>query len=128
MAQRPFGISILSFISALSGVLGVVTTAALLLPGIGSEATSGRWLEPDQPLLSVAALLVVVPYILLQFIQAYGYWRLRRWGWPLGMALAVLGLIGGLLGAMLIGVIASIVILWYLMRPHVRAAFGRLVD
>jgi hypothetical protein len=64
---------------------------------------------------------------------AYGAWTLQPWAWTLGIALqviniifAVLAIIGGSdISSQIIGVAIAGIILYYLMQPNIKAAFGK---
>ena len=62
------------------------------------------------------------------FTFAVGAWKLKPWAWGLGIAIMVVAPILDL-AAVGLSAVGSIVvaglIVYYLFRPHVRAAFGR---
>jgi uncharacterized membrane protein len=70
----------------------------------------------------------------VNFVVAYGYWRLEPWAWPLGIVTWVATIVSSVLQymndntilvSMAVSVIIALLVLYYLFRPHVRAAFGR---
>jgi len=79
--------------------------------------------------------IIGVAGAMLDFIIAYGLLNLRPWGWMLaliGLAITVitgvLGLASGGFFAICCGILGLLVpagILYYLLRPDVRKAFGR---
>ncbi len=127
--NRPTGITILAVLSGIGGVFGLLASLALLgLSGAVAGATGlGGFV--------VVAGLFVLVYSVLSLALAYGFWSLKPWAWPLGIGVQVLGIVQGVLQYMnapetglislIIGLAISAFILWYLMRPHVKAAFGR---
>jgi hypothetical protein len=68
---------------------------------------------------------------LLQVIAGFGLLSRQGWAWLLaviGAAVAVIAPVIGLLSGQwwtLLGLVVPAVILWYLMTPEVRQAFGR---
>jgi RNA polymerase subunit RPABC4/transcription elongation factor Spt4 len=56
---------------------------------------------------------------LLDLVVGWGLWTLQSWARMAAIVLAVIGLL-----AFPIGTIISIIILWYLFKPEVKAAFG----
>ena len=125
--QRPTGITILAVLSAIGGVFGLLASLALL--GFGAVAgASGLG-----GFVFIAGLLVLV-YSVLSLALAYGFWTLKPWAWPLGVAVQGLGIVQAVLqfmnnssnvASLVIGVGIAAFILWYLFQPNVKAAFGR---
>jgi hypothetical protein len=131
--QRPLSVTILAILAALGGlgaVLGVLA-GAFVIHGLDSlDATDAVIVLPG---LALSALYLA---------SAYAAWTLKPWGWTLGIVagaativyttavlvggwvelmrdappLAVIGVLVGLLAAV------SLVVL---LRPEVKAAFGR---
>ncbi len=80
--------------------------------------------------------LVVAAIGLFSLAAGYGIWRRRRWAWMVALALSAFNVLQVLLGMAreglsgivsygAIGAIVSLVLFWYLTRPHVAAVFGR---
>ncbi len=80
--------------------------------------------------------LVITAIGLFTLAAGYGIWRRRRWAWMVALALSAFNVLQVLLGMAreglsgivsfgAIGAIVSLVLFWYLTRPHVAAAFGR---
>jgi hypothetical protein len=113
---RPMGVTILAVLSAIGGVLS-------LLGGLGLFALG---------LVIFAVLLLAIGALDLAF--AYGAWTLKPWAWILGIAVAGLGIALALvnyvtiapdISSLIISIAINGVILYYLMTPPVKAAFGR---
>ena len=70
---------------------------------------------------------------ILSLAFAYGAWTLKSWGWTLGIAAEVIGLVlsvlfivnGSAITSQAISIVIAIAIIYYLMTPNVKAAFGR---
>ena|ERR1044071_4755281 len=122
---RPQGVTILAVLSAIGGVLGLLGSLAL----IGLGGVVGTDLGGMAMILGLVTLVLSV----LEIAFAYGAWTLKPWGWTLGIVVAVISLVSSLLvvvmGGSITGQIISIVIagviLYYLMQPNIKAAFGR---
>lgn len=115
-AQRPTGITILAVIAGILGVLGL----------LGSFSYLGSY-----PVYGVISLVLSVAYIAF----AYGAWSLQPWAWMIGVAIAGVGVLLQILYLflipgyniinVLIGVILPGIILYYLMTPEIKKAFGQ---
>jgi uncharacterized membrane protein (DUF2068 family) len=69
---------------------------------------------------------------LLYLITAYGLFGLKPWAWMVAVVVQVLAFVSHLAGffqgqvaGAVVGLLIAGGILFYLMRPHVKAAFGR---
>jgi uncharacterized membrane protein (DUF2068 family) len=118
--QRPTGVTVIALLIIIGGALGIVGG---LLGILGSDA-SGALVGAGIGTLIVAAA---------QLIVGIGLWTLQKWAWTL--AVVVLGLrvvmdlvfifTGGAIGAAIVNLIITAILLWYLFRPDVQRAFGR---
>jgi hypothetical protein len=129
-AARPMGITILAVLSAIGGVLSILAGIALIgLGGVGAASTG------QAALFGLGAIfgLLILASGIASLAFAYGAWTLQPWAWTLGvalqilsLALAVVAIIGGSdISSQIIGVAISAIILYYLMQPSIKAAFGR---
>jgi uncharacterized membrane protein (DUF2068 family) len=74
-----------------------------------------------------------IPFLLFSvilLITAMGWLRRRRWGWYMGVAIIVIQFVGDLMNLFLgqlvrggVGVIIAGLLLIYMLRPRMRAAF-----
>jgi hypothetical protein len=128
MKTRPTGVTILAVLAAIGGVLGLLAgIAALGLGGLvaGSEGGLGG-------LLAIVGLVAIVQAV-LSLAFAYGAWGLKPWGWMLGIVVEVIGLVlsalfvvnGSAITSQLISIVIAVAIIYYLMTPAVKSAFGR---
>jgi hypothetical protein len=106
--ERPFGVSVLAVLAAISFAFGVLGLLA------GAAVDSGGW-------------LIGLAFTVMVGFSAYGLWNLRPWARPLSMIgyglatlEALLLLTGGVINSNLI-VGPSVVI--YLMRADIRDVF-----
>lgn len=137
--RRPMGITILAVLGIISGLV----TILLALPSLG---VGGLLLTPEGqqaaqsaqtpsglgiPLLVFGAGFLLLGVLNLVF--GVGAMGLRSWAWPLGVGLQSFNLVlnvvdwiqGGFSLADLLNVALAVVIMWYLLQPNIRAAFGR---
>jgi hypothetical protein len=112
LQRRPTGVTVLAILWVIAGVLWILS---LLNQGGGFGLVS----------LGVAALLLAI---------GYGTWTLKSWAWTAGMAAAILNVFVGVsslirdstqLVAAVPSIAISVLIIWYLNTPPVKAAFGR---
>jgi len=119
---RPTGITILAVLAAIGGVLGLFGGFIVLFGGTVLFGALGG-------LLGVAALA----YAALLVAFAYGAWTLKPWAWPLGVAVAIFGIVmsivyiigGSSIANQALSVVVDGVILYYLNQPGIKALFGR---
>lgn len=113
----PTGVKILAVLEAL---VAVPFLAAGFYLG-------GSYSGFDQVALAVSLGLFVISLTLL--LSAVGLWRGKRWGRILSMIFAAIGIVMGLIAAIvnilggLVIIIPSAAILYYLTRPHVKDFF-----
>lgn len=128
--SRPLGITIMAIVAAIFGALGLLAGLALfglsgLLGAVGGASVAGQGM--------MSSLLALVTAV-LALAFAYGAWTLKPWAWPLGLAFAAFAVVSGVIGlatgdtdatSVVIGLAIAAVVVWYLLRPSVKAAFGR---
>lgn len=126
MRQRPTGITILAILAALGGIFGVL--GGLTLLGFGSFFAAAG-LGGFAFVFGLIALVIGIAELAL----AYGAWTLQTWAWQLGVLLQVVSIVWALVEVVLgyasiqgviIGIVVSGVIIYYLNTPEVRRAFG----
>jgi len=111
--QRPNGVAVLAVLEVVGGIVSSVFGFLL----IGGAA------------LAAGALALMIG--VLGFVLAIGYLGGKGWAWTLGIAVAVINIIILIVEAALgfsaniLGIIFAIIIIYYLMRPHVKAYFGK---
>jgi hypothetical protein len=126
---RPMGVTILAVLAAIVGVLSLLGALALLGGGALIAGAGGGMFAGAFGLFGIITLVLAVLY----FAFAYGAWTLKPWAWTLGIVsqvvsivLSILSILGGQsVTSQLIGLVISLVILYYLDTPDVRRAFGR---
>jgi len=128
-SARPTGVTILAVLAFIGGVLGILG-ALLLMVGGAAASTVDAGIGGSALIYGILSLAVSVAYLAF----GIGAWGLKPWAWSLGIIIAgasvVLAIISVLLQwntitGVILNVIISGVILYYLFTPGVKAAFGR---
>jgi hypothetical protein len=133
--KRPAGITILAVIAIIYGVFNLLLTllallgSAFLVSGVGAAA-----IRYSPGLLAYAAISDGILGILcLAF--GIGALQLKGWAWTAGVAVLVLDIVRQVVGVVIqrtgpariagasITIVIALLLLWYLLRPGVRAAF-----
>lgn len=127
---RPMGITVLAVLSAIGGVLTILGGIALIGLGGVAGASSG-----SAALFGMGAIfgLLLLASGIASLAFAYGAWTLQSWAWTLGVALQIISLAlslltiigGGDIAGQVISIVIAGIILYYLMQPSIKAAFGR---
>jgi uncharacterized membrane protein (DUF2068 family) len=111
---RPLGITIISIILAIQGILGII--GGILLMGAGGTAMT----------LGIITLVLGILYLVL----AWGLWTLKTWAYWGTVILEVLTIINGIFGLSqnlahgILSLIFAIVVLIYMFADrNVRTAF-----
>lgn len=125
---RPQGVTILAVLAAIGGVLGILGGVALL--GLGSLAVAGTGILGGA--IAIFGLIAIVQSV-LALAFAYGAWTLKPWAWTLGIAAEAIGIAlsvlfiinGSSITSQAISIIIAGAIIYYLMTPPVKAAFGK---
>ena len=116
---RPLGVTIIGILWFLTGILWIVAGAAggAMLAVIGFGAIGA----------AVGVVLVIIGLVFL--FLGIGCFKGWPWVWAVGVVLTIISLIINLLSIIaspasaIIGIIISIIILWYLFKPQVKAWF-----
>lgn len=137
--QRPTGVTILAVLAAIGGVLGLLGACTLFGAGLfGAAALSslgaGGAAVAQVGFMTILSGILILVSSVLDLAFAYGAWFLKPWGWMLGIVsqgfsifVQLVYLVTGSGGffSFLISVAISGVIIYYLMTPDVKKAFGR---
>jgi drug/metabolite transporter (DMT)-like permease len=137
--KRPTGVTVIAILIIIGGIL-------LLLAGVGGVAV-GSLLIPE----ITGLVFVIIGAILLAIgigylIVSYGLLKGKGWAWTITVVLLFIGIVINVasivFGSFVInmdiatfltanigsiaGIIISVIILYYLYRPHVKSYFGKL--
>ncbi len=122
-STRPTGVTVIAILAAISGVFEVLGGLALLGLGAFGAAMGG-------PLLAYFGTfggIILLALGVVTLYAAWGAWNLKAWAWTLLVVLTVIGVVLSLfsLRRSIFGLIVDVIILVYLFRPEVKAAFQR---
>ena len=136
MKNRPIGISILFWVYLILGILSLLWSGLVL--GIGGLSTVfgglfGMESVSDFGSTSAWSGYVGIITAVVQIIVAFGLASMKKWAWILAIIAVgltilegVIGIFGGGAFAFIcgsLGLIVPIVILFYLLKADIRAAF-----
>ena len=123
--QRPTGVTILAVLEFIVGIIA-------LLGGLGALVGSAALGFAGRGMLSgVFGIFggVALIFGILALVVGWGMWTGREWAWIVGIVLAVLGLVSGVVqlaffnASAILQILIDLLILYYLTRPHVKAFF-----
>jgi hypothetical protein len=131
--ERPVGVTIFAVIAIIYGIFNLLLVflgligIALNASGVAALAT-----KYDVGTLVYAVIWDAILGI-LYLVFGIGAFRLKGWAWTMGVVALVLDVVRSIMGYFISGfsvtsIITSVIallLLWYLFRPNVRAAFGR---
>jgi hypothetical protein len=123
MQQRPTGITILAVLAGIVGVLSLLGAIAVFGAGAAVGAAG----------LGAIGGIIFLVVAVLELAFAYGAWTLQPWAWTLGVGAQILNIVlaivnviqGASIGSIVIGLIFNAAILYYLMTPDIKRAFGK---
>jgi hypothetical protein len=127
MGARPTGVTILAVLTAFNGLWYLIAGSIFMGVAIaGLFTVRPEWIGGYPSLYGLA--LIVIGVVL--FLVAAGLWSLFEPAWRVAVVANAVALVAGMLGgistgewSLLVGIVLPIVILWYLLRADVRAAF-----
>src|SRR5574341_1790137 len=145
---RPTGVTILGVLAILAGIAGLIGGFVLIGLGVllGTLALTAditnALTQAGYPGLAslgvglIATIVVIFGVIvlligILELATGIGFFGGKGWAWTLGIAVSVLNIILGIVQiavgsyGSIVSLIISLLILYYLMRPHVKAFFGK---
>jgi zinc-ribbon domain len=134
--KRPTGVTVLAVLNILGGIAGLAVGALL----IGVAALASSTLVQQYPALGTISGISSILYVLgalslilgiVSIVLAIGFLGGKGWSWTLGIVVGVINIIVAIVetaigfSSNIIGIIFPIIIIYYLMRPHVKAFFGK---
>ena len=139
---RPTGVTILAAVAVVAGIADIAAGVGNMAIGGGFWTDHGFGEKLDSVMTIIGAIVVAVG--VLGLVTGFGLLRERNWAWLIARLWASLCVVVGLVSAglsflgdslssaivatiagALVPAIAAAVVLWYLYRPNVKAAFGR---
>lgn len=141
--MRPTGVVLIAVFHFLSALALVLFATALVVGGSVLGAMFGReFLTPGSGAglgFALGALggVFFLFFAAVAIVAGFGVWNLREWGRILSIVLAVISLLFSFPGLLMMGlhlhlfmgtyrlfrVAISILMIWYLMQPQIRAVF-----
>jgi hypothetical protein len=134
--KRPTGVTILAVLAIIYGIFNLLLVLlALLGAALAVSGLSPRAIPYSIGTLGYAAISdAILGILFLAF--GIGALQLKRWAWITGVVALVLDVVRQIVGVVMHGfttgnivsfsitIVVALVVLWYLFRPNVRAAFG----
>ncbi len=135
--KRPVGVTILAVIAIIYGIFSLLLALLGLLGSAlaasGVAAVASRY---SAGTLAYATISDGVRGILF-LAFGIGAFRLKGWAWTTGIVALVLEVVSNIVSVVIRGfsartivvpiitIVIALLLLWYLFRPNVRAAFGK---
>jgi len=134
--KRPVGVTILAVIAVIYGIFSLLLAllgllgSALLASGVAAAAI--RYSAGTLAYATISDAVLGILYLAF----GIGAFRLKGWAWTTGVAALVLEVVRQIIGVVIqgfsagtivrdsISIVIALLLLWYLFRPNVRAAFG----
>ena len=114
--KRPTGITVLTALFGISGLLNLLAGAAMIL--------MGTTIPGMKPIMAATVVGGIIAFFgVLDLIVAYGTWEMYKWARTLGIILGVLSLI-----SFPVGTIIGLVILYYLTLHDETVAVFKVQD
>jgi uncharacterized membrane protein (DUF2068 family) len=128
-------VTVLGVLAIIVGILSILAGLLVVLAGaaVSSGAVTGSGVTASQGAVVTVLGGVTLVLGILYIILGIGFLGLRSWAWTLGVALSIISIVLDVVNMItshsytsnVISIIISAVILYYLYRPEVKAAFGR---
>ena len=137
MQKRPTGISVLFWVYLILGILSLLWSGMVL--GVGGLSAFFGGLFGMENVTSFGSTSAWSGYVgiltaVVQIIVAFGLSAMKKWAWFLALVGVGLTLVQGAVGMLSgglfalmcgsLGLIVPLIILFYLLRADIRAAFG----
>ncbi len=139
--ERPTGVTVLAILCFIAAALCVLGGLAMFVGGSAISMMGGASNRGMMALLGGFGAALGAVFLCIAAVYAiagYGLWALKNWGRILALVLVALGLISAAFGLMtslvhfniglvlwrLIWIGIDVWIITYLLKPHVKQAFG----
>lgn len=121
LRERPLGVTILAVLVAVSGIVSLILSAAVLLL-YPLAFTHYHFTTIHVPLMFIGAFFLALGAVNLAL--SYGLWLGLRWSWFFTLVFSSLSLLLGILTLNTFSIIINLAVVYYLTRPYVRKYFG----
>ncbi len=125
---RPTGISILAILSFIGGAFAVLGGLGAL--GLGAIFTAATGVGGFFQILGILILVLGIAELAI----GYGFWTLKPWAWTFALVAFVVDIIIELLRflswggygftSVIVSIVLTAIVIYYLNQPNVRQAFG----
>ncbi len=138
--QRPTGVSILATLQLINSVIGLFMGFVIILftnPVVQWVVKNGKTQIQEQQLPVITRIAIVLGIFVLamslfRLLLAYGLFTLKGWAWIITLFFNGLSAIGNFYlifsqksGFSVFSLLIDVVIIYYLLRPNVKRAFGK---
>ena len=138
--NRPIGVTVIAVLVIIAGIL-------LLLAGIGVIAVGSLFISEITGLVFVIIGAILLAVGIAYIVVSYGLLKGKRWAWTITVVLLFIGIAINVVSIIIFGyftfnmdtysflasnsgsiagIIISVIILYYLYRPHVKSYFGKI--
>jgi hypothetical protein len=125
-------VTVIASLALVQGFLGALV-GLLWLQVVSIFAQEGGGISSLIVMLAEVRGWALIVLSLLYFLFAVGAWQTRAWAWWVGLLVPVLTILflfgvllwGGSIVLVLVWLIIPIIMIWYLLTPQGRQAFGR---
>jgi hypothetical protein len=132
MKTRPRAVTAIAALAIVQGIVGALV-GLLWLQLVSLFDQEGGAVSSLIVMVAEARGWLLLVLALMYFVFAAGAWRVQGWAWWIGLVVSLLTMLylvsvllrGGLVQVVLFGLIVPVIILWYLLSPMGREAFGR---
>jgi len=124
MTERPLGVTIIGILWILSGLLA-------LFGGMGIAALGSLVAGPIGGIIGLGLGVALLVIGIIEIVLVIGCFKRWGWVWTVGDIVTIISLLMGIVNLFrtgagaLLGIVISIVILWYLFRENVKKYFGK---
>ncbi len=138
--KRPIGVTIIAILIIIGGIL-------LLLAGIAGVAVGSLSISQTIGLGFVIIGAIILAVGIGYLVVSYGLLKGKKWSWTITVVLLFIGIVINVVSIIIFGyftfdtdtssflttnsgsiagIIISVIILYYLYRPHVKSYFGKM--
>ncbi|MFB2938441.1 hypothetical protein ACE1B6_24605 [Aerosakkonemataceae cyanobacterium BLCC-F154] len=133
--NRPIGVTILAVLQLINSIFATLGGIYILFfrTAIFQRIPETENL-PQSPTFIAGFAIILIIIGLIGFLLAYGLYTLKGWAWLIALTLNILSIFSSLSaiifnptkkGGDTFGLIIASVIVYYLLRPEVKRAFGK---
>lgn len=142
--NRPIGVTIVAVLELVRSLMGLLIALGMFFfkdAFINAFFQNSEFQQSTQQLppgalqagINIAGAFTLIG-VLIGLLLAYGLFNLKRWAWIVTLIFAILGILSDVIslvqgqampGLSVLQLVISAVIVYYLLQPQVKRAFGR---